>query len=624
MAVALFTTNEFVALDENVDNVPNAYVYFYEPGTTTLKSAYADVDLQTALANPIQCDGNGKLVAFLNGQYRIKVFKQDNSTLIRDTDGINKAPSAITSNYNLATNGSFETDTTGDGTPDNVELTPYTNGVIAQDTADGSHGGACLKFTDGGGGGGFAMGADFFEVSVNRNVEVLFELKSSAVDVRNLFELVWYNSSQVELSTGTAYDEAAANPTSWAPKAKSVTPPATAVYAKWRFYGCHSSAASSGKITRLDNVVIRHENLDGLLATKGDIPYASAANVPAVLALGTPGQVITPVGGVPVWAAPADGPHTLNNVSISSSVAANDLTIALKTKDGGDATSIDIAKIAFPSETLLDGDYDTISITAALSIVVEDGETLGIANSTTGLIYVYAINNAGTVELAVRQTAYRDRTGRVSTTALSAGADSDNVMYSTTARTNVGYRLLGTLKILHGAGVWDAAATEERQWFPGMPQTGDVVQTVYAQSSTAGTGTTAIPNDNTIPQSGEGNACPAATDITITPEDAVNTLIVEGEGYVDSATGAPVILVFALFQDATASALSSSLQDATNVLPVYVRNKHIMVAGTASSTTFKWRYGTDTTDASYWMDVAGAARMGGSWKATMKVTEIQA
>jgi len=49
------------------------------------------------------------------------------------------------------------------------------------------------------------------------------------------------------------------------------------------------------------------------LTTTGDIYYASSANTPARLAIGSNGNVLTVASGVPSWAAPAAGGMTLLN-----------------------------------------------------------------------------------------------------------------------------------------------------------------------------------------------------------------------------------------------------------------------------------------------------------------------
>ena len=53
------------------------------------------------------------------------------------------------------------------------------------------------------------------------------------------------------------------------------------------------------------------------LSTTGDIYYASAANTPARLGIGSTGNVLTVASGVPSWAAPAGGGKVLQVVSTS-------------------------------------------------------------------------------------------------------------------------------------------------------------------------------------------------------------------------------------------------------------------------------------------------------------------
>jgi len=53
----------------------------------------------------------------------------------------------------------------------------------------------------------------------------------------------------------------------------------------------------------------------GLVTTTGDIIYASGANTPARLGIGSTGNVLTVSGGVPAWSAPAAGGKVLQVVS---------------------------------------------------------------------------------------------------------------------------------------------------------------------------------------------------------------------------------------------------------------------------------------------------------------------
>jgi len=55
------------------------------------------------------------------------------------------------------------------------------------------------------------------------------------------------------------------------------------------------------------------------LTTTGDIYYASAANTPARLGIGSTGNVLTVSGGLPVWSAPAGGGKVLQVVQATTS-----------------------------------------------------------------------------------------------------------------------------------------------------------------------------------------------------------------------------------------------------------------------------------------------------------------
>ncbi|MDP2018984.1 MAG: hypothetical protein Q8K41_20410, partial [Hydrogenophaga sp.] len=135
---------------------------------------------------------------------------------------------------------------------------------------------------------------------------------------------------------------------------------------------------------------------------------------------------------------------------IAASVASNNLTITIN------PTTLD-----FRSTTLGDGAVSTVSLASAVSCVVPNGATLGSIPAFLTRLAVLAINNAGTIEVAVvalTGSVDLSEKGLISTTALSTGADSDNVVYSTTARTNVAYRLVGFIEYTQAAaGVYATA-----------------------------------------------------------------------------------------------------------------------------------------------------------------------
>lgn len=138
---------------------------------------------------------------------------------------------------------------------------------------------------------------------------------------------------------------------------------------------------------------------------------------------------------------------------IDASVSSNALTLTIN------PTTLD-----FRSTTLTDGTPTTVNLASAVTVVVPDGATLGAVNATAARLAVLAINNAGTIEAAVVNLAggnNLDETGLISTTAIGTGSDSNNVIYSTSARTDVAYRVVGFIDITEAtAGTWATAPTK--------------------------------------------------------------------------------------------------------------------------------------------------------------------
>jgi len=136
---------------------------------------------------------------------------------------------------------------------------------------------------------------------------------------------------------------------------------------------------------------------------------------------------------------------------ISASVAASALTISAS------ALSLD-----FRSTTLGSGTVTTVTGTPA-NLVISSGSTLGTVSATQSRIVVIAMNNAGTLELAAVNISggnQLDETNLISTTAEggAGAADSANVIYSTTARTSLAYRVIGYIESTQAtAGTWATA-----------------------------------------------------------------------------------------------------------------------------------------------------------------------
>jgi len=172
-----------------------------------------------------------------------------------------------------------------------------------------------------------------------------------------------------------------------------------------------------------------------------------------------------------------NSPYGQSNIGIAASVATSALTIALKQADGSTnpATTTGAVRIYFRSATLTTGSLTERTVTGALSVVVPSGATLGHNDALADYIYVYAIDNAGTVELAVSSSSHWDEGSRVSTTAIDTNSDDAATMYSTSARTNVACRLIGRLLSTQTtAGTWASAMTEVTVGF--LEQKADFIQ----------------------------------------------------------------------------------------------------------------------------------------------------
>lgn len=235
-----------------------------------------------------------------------------------------------------------------------------------------------------------------------------------------------------------------------------------------------ASSISTTTLGYLDATSSVQTQLDAKIAkstatTKGDLFVATASATVARQGVGTDGDVLTAdsaqTNGLK-WAAPASSPtssYEISNLGIATSVGSSALTIALKQADGttDPSTGASAVKVGMRSSTLTSGLYNQRSATAATSLVISSGSTLGQVSTKEAAIFIYLLDNAGTLELAISGTLY-DENQVISTTAEggAGAADSGTVVYSTTARTNVPFRLIGKLiNTQTTAGTWASAGT---------------------------------------------------------------------------------------------------------------------------------------------------------------------
>lgn len=151
------------------------------------------------------------------------------------------------------------------------------------------------------------------------------------------------------------------------------------------------------------------------------------------------------------------------NLSIAVSVAANALTIAAKGHDGNDPSSSNKVYVPFRSGTANSGDTEVLTLTAAASLTVSSGSTLGTSNGVAATLLVVAFNDGGTFRLGViNPTTLPVKDGIASSTAEggAGAADTANTIYTGAAVTSKAMRVLCAITITEAtAGTWASAPT---------------------------------------------------------------------------------------------------------------------------------------------------------------------
>lgn len=320
------------------------------------------------------------------------------------------------------------------------------------------------------------------------------------------------------------------------------------------------------------------------------------------------------------------------NGTFVPSVAGSALTIALKTLAGADPTAADPVFVVFRNPTAATGDYAVLTVTAATSLVISSGSSLGTTNSTAFKIWVVGFNDAGTFRLGAFNSVGGTNVsplaawGIASSTAEggAGGADSAQTFYTGTAVTSKAYIPLAYMTWetgLGAAGTWSAGPTRTQLFGPGVPLPGHAYLLGRSDSNSVATGTTQIPHDNTIPQITEGDQYMS---LAVTPSSAAHLLRVKAQLFLANTGAALTVMNCALFQDATANALKACVQrqGGANFFHAPAELSHVQLAGLSASTTFRVRAGSNAAVTTSFNGEAGAGFYGGTLNSFLEVEEI--
>jgi hypothetical protein len=336
---------------------------------------------------------------------------------------------------------------------------------------------------------------------------------------------------------------------------------------------------------------------------------------------------------------PLGMPGKLQNLSLSLTVGSSALTIALKDRDGSDPSAASPVSAGMRNVTAATGDFAALNVSAASSLVVSSGSTLGTRSSVPFRLWIVLFNDGGTLRLGVINCvtsaagagAGSDVSaiyplaawGIASSTAEggAGAADSAQTFYTGSAVSSKAFIVLGYATWESGlgtAGTWSAGPTRVQLFGPGVPLPGQLVQVQRNDTGGAATGTTQVPADDSIPQNTEGDQYMTQA---VTPSSAANVLELEAVGqYACSSTGQ---FVQAVFQDSTANALASTLFQINNTSSSYpLATRKRILSGTTSATTFKARGGLGAAATTTFNGLSGSRLHGGVLNSWMEVREV--
>ena len=303
-------------------------------------------------------------------------------------------------------------------------------------------------------------------------------------------------------------------------------------------------------------------NIDPI-AVKGDIIQGDAVGNADKLAIGAQGAILNVVSGLlaylPIGAAG-------DILSVVSGLLAYDKPWGICWKKGADVASLSALIVGD------DGNYFDVTGTTGITSI----NTIGVG----GLIRLHF---DGALTLTHHATDLVLPGGNNITTI--AGDEATFIEYATGDWRLVGYA--GTMPISNFSN-----ANHDHSNAAGGGYTLGFIQRVKDTTSTAAiggvvTGTTVIPDDDTIPVNTEGDLY---LTVTITPNNTANILTIEVVLYM--ANNGSTSCMGALFQDSTVNALSSCYSQGTGGGEIRsLVLKYEMVAGTTSATTFNFRAG---------------------------------
>lgn len=325
----------------------------------------------------------------------------------------------------------------------------------------------------------------------------------------------------------------------------------------------------------------------------------------------------------------ANAGFTLINGQIVTSVSGSALTIAIKGNNGSDPAVGNEVYCVVRDATAPGGSYSLVTLTAAISLVISSGSTMGAANATPFRLWIVGFLDSGTFRIGAINclsgtSIYPLSAWQIASSTAEGGAgaaDNAQTFYTGTAVTGKPYTILGYLSYETGlttAGTWAATPTRTDQNHHGMPMPGQVVQSSYTQNgaNTSTANTYAI--SNTAPAIGGGGVAVAAP--AMSASSAANLIEVEGRALIGNSSGInPTTFIYnGTANLATSGSCTTSGTQLANV-PVFWSGQ----AGVVSAVTYTLYY-TGSAGTTAINGENGTPLLGGTGNTHIRVRELMA